>query len=170
MSPVPTVGPSFRSLPCWLRRRRLNTSSPAAASGRGCPRPPARAPQTDDDGRGRLATTPSEIPPRGWKDILLRVYSNVSQHRILALAAGMTYYSLLAIFPALAALVAVYGLFADPSAIARHLDQVSGVLARRRHRCRAGAAHARRLEGPADPRAYISGRASGSRSGAPTRR
>ena len=44
MPPVPTVGPSFRSLPCWLRRRRLNTSSPAAASGRGCPRPPARAP------------------------------------------------------------------------------------------------------------------------------
>ena len=83
---------------------------------------------TDDDGRGRLATTPSEIPLRGWKDILLRVYSNVSEHRILALAAGMTYYSLLAIFPALAALVAVYGLFADPSAIARHLDQVSGVL------------------------------------------
>ena len=82
----------------------------------------------DDDGRGRLATTPSEIPPRGWKDILLRVYSNVSEHRNLALAAGMTYYSLLAIFPALAALVAVYGLFADPSAIARHLDQVSGVL------------------------------------------
>jgi membrane protein len=83
---------------------------------------------TDDDGHGRLATTPSEIPPRGWKDILLRVYSNVSEHRILALAAGMTYYSLLAIFPALAALVAVYGLFADPSAIARHFDQVSGVL------------------------------------------
>jgi membrane protein len=83
---------------------------------------------TDDDGRGRLATTPSEIPLRGWKDILLRVHSNVSEHRILALAAGMTYYSLLAIFPALAALVAVYGLFADPSAIARHLDQVSGVL------------------------------------------
>jgi membrane protein len=39
----------------------------------------------------------------------------------------MTYY-LLAIFPALAALVAVYGLFADPPAIARHLDLVSGVL------------------------------------------
>ena len=31
----------------------------------------------DEDGRGRLATTPSEIPPRGWKDILLRVYSSI---------------------------------------------------------------------------------------------
>ncbi|MCK1741259.1 YihY/virulence factor BrkB family protein [Bradyrhizobium sp. 139] len=68
------------------------------------------------------------MPARGWKDILLRVYSNISEHRVLALAAGMTYYSLLAIFPALAALVAIYGLFSDPTAIARHLDQVSGVL------------------------------------------
>ena len=82
----------------------------------------------DEGGRGRLATAPSEIPPRGWKDILLRVFANVSNHRILALAAGMTYYSLLAIFPALAALVAVYGLFAEPSSIARHLDQVAGFL------------------------------------------
>ena len=80
------------------------------------------------DDPGRQAETPSEIPSQGWKEILFRVYSNISGHRILALAAGMTYYSLLAIFPALAALVAVYGLFADPGTIARHLDQVSGVL------------------------------------------
>src|ERR1700751_1523158 len=78
--------------------------------------------------RGREADTPSDIPPRGWKDILLRVHSNISEHRILALAAGMTYYSLLAIFPALAALVAVYGLFSDPATIAKHLDQLSGIL------------------------------------------
>jgi membrane protein len=82
----------------------------------------------ESDDRGREAETPSEIPAQGWKDILFRVYSNISEHRILELAAGITYYSLLAIFPALAALVAVYGLFADPDAIARHLDQVSGVL------------------------------------------
>lgn len=43
------------------------------------------------DRSGRRATTPSNIPPRGWKDIMLRVYSNISKHRILALAAGMTY-------------------------------------------------------------------------------
>jgi len=82
----------------------------------------------DNDGRGRHATAPSKIPARGWKDILLRVYANISKHRILALAAGMTYYSILAIFPATAALVAVYGLFSDPSTIARHLDQLGGFL------------------------------------------
>src|SRR6185369_3771881 len=62
-------------------------------------------------GRGRSARDPSEMPAKGWKDILYRVYENISDHRVLALAAGMTFYSLLAIFPALAALVAVYGLF-----------------------------------------------------------
>ncbi|WP_347336424.1 YihY/virulence factor BrkB family protein [Nitrobacter hamburgensis] len=81
---------------------------------------------TADKGHGRSATTPSEIPSRRWKDILLRVYANVSEHRIFALAAGMTYYSLFAIFPALAAMVAVYGLFSDPATIAKHFDQVSG--------------------------------------------
>jgi membrane protein len=77
---------------------------------------------------GRLAASPSEIPANGWKDILFRAYSNVGDHRIFALAAGMTYYSLLAIFPALAALVAIYGLFSDPDTIAKHLDQVSGFM------------------------------------------
>lgn len=82
----------------------------------------------DEGGRGSRATSPSEIPVQGWKDILLLVYANISQHRIMALAAGMTYYSLLAIFPAIAALVALYGLFSDPSTIARHLDQLGGFL------------------------------------------
>jgi uncharacterized BrkB/YihY/UPF0761 family membrane protein len=47
---------------------------------------------------------------RGWKDILLRVYNNISEHRVVALAAGVTFYALLAIFPAVAALVSIYGL------------------------------------------------------------
>jgi membrane protein len=78
--------------------------------------------------RGRAASTPSEIPVRGWKDILLRVYQNISRHHLIAIAAGVTFYSLLAIFPAIAALVALYGLFADPGTIATQLDNVSGFL------------------------------------------
>jgi membrane protein len=89
---------------------------------------PAAASTGDAQDRGRGAESPSEIPAKGWKDILWRVYGNISHHRILALAAGMTYYSILAIFPALAALVAIYGLFADPAIIAKHLDQVAGVI------------------------------------------
>jgi membrane protein len=81
---------------------------------------------TEAENRGRHAKSPAEIPAKGWKDILLRVYGNIGDHRILALAAGMTYYSILAIFPALAALVAIYGFFSDPGSIAKHLDVISG--------------------------------------------
>ena len=78
--------------------------------------------------RGRLATMPSEIPARGWRDILLRVFHNISDHRIMDLAAGVTFYSLLALFPAIAALVAIYGLFADPATLNADLEKMSGVL------------------------------------------
>jgi membrane protein len=81
-----------------------------------------------DQGRGRLAASPSEIPARGWKDVVLRAYQNISDHHVLAMAAGMTFYSLLAIFPALAALVAIYGLFADPATISAHLDSLSDLV------------------------------------------
>ena len=77
-------------------------------------------------GRGRFAEGPSEIPASGWKDILWRVYDGISDDRILANAAGVTYYALLALFPAVAALVSIYGLFADPATIVSHLDAVSG--------------------------------------------
>lgn len=89
---------------------------------------PADALVTESTDHGRHATSPRDIPARGWKDILWRMYDNVSEHRILALAAGMTYYSLLAIFPAIAALVAIYGLFSDPSSIAKHLDEMTGFI------------------------------------------
>ncbi len=63
--------------------------------------------------------------PRAWKDIVWRVYENIGEDRVLAVAAGVTFYALLAIFPAIAALVSVYGLFADPTSIQRHLTSLS---------------------------------------------
>jgi membrane protein len=52
----------------------------------------------------------------------------MNKDRILAVAAGVTFYGLLALFPAIAALVAIYGLFADPTTIQDHLNLLSGVL------------------------------------------
>jgi membrane protein len=91
----------------------------------------ARPPYPKCDKRGwRRPRSPSQVTVRDSGERveghLLRVYGNIGKHRVLALAAGMTYYSILAIFPALAALVAIYGLFADPGSIAKHLDQISG--------------------------------------------
>ena len=61
-----------------------------------------------------------------WKDLFLRVYNGISEDRIFANAAGVTFYSLLALFPGIAALVSIYGLFADPITIVSHLDTISG--------------------------------------------
>ena len=81
-----------------------------------------------EKGRGRSADTPTEIPASGWKDILWRTYEEFSRDRVMSVAAGVTYYALLAIFPAIAALVSIYGLFADPATIQEHLNTLSGVL------------------------------------------
>jgi membrane protein len=105
----------------------VGTSSPSIGSGSGDKQ---HAPDTsaNEPGRGREATTPTEIPVRGWKDILWRVYEEFGQDRVMSVAAGVTYYALLALFPAIAALVSIYGLFADPATIQEHLNALSGVL------------------------------------------
>jgi membrane protein len=86
-----------------------------------------RGERAADSGRGRAADTPSEIPAKGWKDILLRVYHGISEDRILLVAAGVTFYLLLSIFPGIAALFSIYGLFANPAEIAGHVDALASV-------------------------------------------
>lgn len=81
-----------------------------------------------DDRRGRSAMRPSDIPARGWKDIVLRVYRSITDDRILANAGAVVFYALLALFPGIAALVSIYALFADPRSIAEHLDTLAGIL------------------------------------------
>ena len=79
-------------------------------------------------GRGRRARSPSQIPWRGWKDIVLRTYLETQEDRLLALAAGVVFYSLVALFPAIAAGVSFYALFADAGTIGKHLSLAAGVV------------------------------------------
>lgn len=79
-------------------------------------------------GRGREADGPTEIPARGWMDILWRVYGQIDEDRILAVAAGVTFYVLLALFPAIGAFVSLYGLVADRASISEHLATLNGVM------------------------------------------
>src|ERR687893_2700608 len=82
----------------------------------------------DEPERGRHANAPTEIPTLGWKDILWRTYEEFGNDRVMSVAAGVTFYALLALFPAIAALVSTYGLFADPATIQDHLTSLSGIL------------------------------------------
>ena len=81
-----------------------------------------------ESGRGRRAKAPWTIPWKGWKDIAWRVYESFNSNRLLAVAGGVVFYSLLAIFPAVAAFVSIYGLVADASTIDAHLSLASGIL------------------------------------------
>jgi membrane protein len=81
-----------------------------------------------DKERSRATVPASQISPSDWKGIFWRIYQNVSNHRIVAIAAGVTFYALLAIFPGIATLVALYGLVADPSTISKHLTSLSSFL------------------------------------------
>jgi membrane protein len=78
--------------------------------------------------RGRHARTPGEIPARGWRDILWRVWSELSEDNLSMYAAGVAYYGFLALFPTLVALVAIYGLVADPAAIGSQVTSMGGLL------------------------------------------
>jgi membrane protein len=81
-----------------------------------------------DPSRGRLADSPAQIPGKGWKDIAWRTWGEIGKDRVTSIAAGVTYYSILALFPAVAAAVAIYGLFTDPMTITRHFEQVKEFL------------------------------------------
>jgi membrane protein len=81
-----------------------------------------------EPGRGRTAASPGEIPRRGWKDVLFRLWTQMAEDHVGLIAAGVAFYSLLALFPLLAAFVAVYGLAASPADIAQHLKLLAGVL------------------------------------------
>jgi membrane protein len=78
--------------------------------------------------RGREATSPAQIPPKGWKDIAWRTYEQINEDRLLAVAAGVVFYGLLALFPAITALVSSYALFADAKTINDHLSFLSEIL------------------------------------------
>jgi membrane protein len=78
-----------------------------------------------EPGRGRGAEAPWRIPPRGWKDIAWRTWHEMNRARLPALAGGVTFYLLLATFPAIAAVVSLMGLFFDVDTVERQFLHLS---------------------------------------------
>ncbi|MGA2953974.1 MAG: YihY/virulence factor BrkB family protein [Caulobacteraceae bacterium] len=78
-----------------------------------------------EPGRGRTADAPWRIPPRGWKDIAWRTWRETNRARLPAMAGGVTFYLLLATFPAIAALVSLIGLFFDVDTVERQFLHLS---------------------------------------------
>jgi membrane protein len=74
-------------------------------------------PRRNGDAAGREAERPSEIPARGWFAILKRVKAEVKEDNVSLLAAGVAFYAMLAIFPAIIAVVTIYGMVAEPQQV-----------------------------------------------------
>lgn len=95
------------------------------------PPPAGEGPENGTAGsraEGRHARQPSEIPAKGWWQIASRVKDELNQDNISIIAAGIAFYGLLAIFPAIAALVSIYGLVANPADVERQLAALSGIM------------------------------------------
>jgi len=99
---------------------------PAAAHGYDEPAPARSHDAAEAPGRG--ADSPTAIPPRGWLEVLQRVWGEVGKDNMSIIAAGCAFYALLALFPAITALVAIYGLVADPAIIEQQISTLGAVM------------------------------------------
>ncbi len=91
---------------------------------------PPEAFEAAEPGRGRVAHTPRHIPWIGWRDILWRTWREIEADKLNSVAAGVTFYALLAIFPAAGVFVSLYGLVADVSQVSGQLGDLAAFVPR----------------------------------------
>ena len=91
-------------------------------------KPEAPADDAHEPGRGRHAEEPHQLPARGWLDILSRTGKRISTDNATIVAAGVAFYAFVAVVPALAATIGIYGLISDPGAVSRQITSFAGVL------------------------------------------
>src|SRR5690625_3743774 len=106
-----------------VEHRTDDSDQSATGNGQGLP------PGVQDDGLGRDATKPTQIPAKGWTHIAKRAVGRIKTDQLPLVAAGVAFYAMLALFPSLTALVSVYGLIADPEQIQEQIDNVAGGMA-----------------------------------------
>lgn len=113
--------------PFALPRKRTQTDLDAPP---GLSEPRAMPPhdfEAAEPRRGRAARHPTHIPLLGWRDIIWRTWREITVDRLPAVAGGVTFYTLLALIPAIGAFVSLYGLFADVRTVEQQLRDMSGV-------------------------------------------
>ena len=103
--------------------------SPGAAVGAAGGAEHERSPaQVGDGSRGRQAETPQEIPAKGWKEIAKRTQKEIKKDQVPLLSAGVAFYALLSLFPAIIAMVSIYGLVVSADTVRSQLESLSNLL------------------------------------------
>jgi membrane protein len=90
-------------------------------------KPPAGSP-SEHELPGIDAEKPTEIPWRGWKQIVKRSWAEHKADNMPIIAGGVAFFGFLSIFPALIALISIYGMVASPETVARQVEELSAQL------------------------------------------
>ena len=85
---------------------------------------------TQPSWRGRKAGAPNQIPMAGWFDVMWRVWRQLADNQVNMLAAGVAFYSLLSLFPAMAALISLWALVFDPHELAEQIGELAPLMPR----------------------------------------
>jgi membrane protein len=107
-------------------RHRPRPCGPGAAAGASRRNSVPGTPEAAE--RGRQADYPAQIPTSGWRDILLRTWNELGDDHVSLIAAAVAFYALLALFPAIAALISIWGLAFDPLQLEQQIGTLSGLL------------------------------------------
>jgi membrane protein len=68
------------------------------------------------------------MPARDWFAVTRQLLARVNDDHLPILSAGLAFYAMLALFPGLLAIVTVYALFLDPTAIEQQIEPVTELL------------------------------------------
>lgn len=75
---------------------------------------------------GGQAESPAQMPLRGWKQVVKRALKDSKVDNLPILAGGVAFFVFLALFPALIAVLTLYGLIADPVLIGQQIERLAG--------------------------------------------
>lgn len=78
--------------------------------------------------QGREARRPGHFGWTDWRQILFRVWVQVGKHRLTLVAAGIAFYAMLALFPAIAAIIGIYGMVANPGVVADQMQLLEALV------------------------------------------
>jgi membrane protein len=77
---------------------------------------------------GIHAQKPTQIPLRGWKQIVKRAWAENKADNMPIIAGGVAFFAFLSIFPAMIAMLSLYGLVASPEQVAEQVEDLSAQL------------------------------------------
>ncbi|WP_051048580.1 YihY/virulence factor BrkB family protein [Robiginitomaculum antarcticum] len=74
------------------------------------------------------ADGPLKFPPRVYWSVFKRTLSEIRSDNVAIIAAGVAFFTMLAIFPLITACLSIYGLFADPAAVQQPIAALAPLL------------------------------------------